>query len=115
MKLKSRFDIHSIVRRKFDNSDKIATLIVYQVMEIHSQTYYAGTQIFYLCRPNILNYIDSSENKWIISHGTGKDDHNLGWKKYREDELVKASKEIIEVFYRSIQKTRKLKKLKNDG
>lgn len=102
MKIETKFEINNLVKRKFD-SDYENSRCCLEVMEIISQTCYAGTQVFYLCRSIILNkqfeheYKKEGAFKWVILHNVSQEENNLGWRKYREDELIEAPNEIIDI------------------
>lgn len=102
MKIESQFNLHNLVQRKFDTKQK-NVIIGLEVMEIFSQTCYGGTQIFYLCKVIECHkefeksYKEEGEFKWVVGHRMGIDIHDMGWKKYREDELIEASQEFIDI------------------
>lgn len=72
------------------------------VMEIQTQTCYAGTQIFYLCRSAL---IERKVNKWAkepkeeieVHFMVPKDSQDTGWKRFREDELRIADQQVIDI------------------
>lgn len=101
MNIKTKFNIGDIVKSEYDRrtDERIAVL---RVMEITAQRCYAATQIFYLCRPivarkQVKGYAKPLEYEWEVFHGIGEKDGELGWKKYREDELVLPDKETLEI------------------
>lgn len=64
------------------------------IMEIQTQTCYAGTQVFYLARHIIFRFEPvsfSPQRKYKLSvyHSLNNDSqHAMGWHRYREDELM---------------------------
>jgi hypothetical protein len=98
----SKFDVHNLVKRKFDSGGKLG-FTAFEVMEVISQTCYAGTQIFYLCKPIIVHrefkneYSKEGEFSFNVGHGLASRDGELGWTKYREDELIELPKEEMDV------------------
>lgn len=101
MKIETAFDIHNIVKRKFDTDGPDETC-AFEVMEVISNSCYAGTQVFYLCRQLVAvrKYdIKRNEDRWVNGHAINRqDDSSTGWLKYREDELIAAPQEVIDVF-----------------
>ena len=101
MKTETKFNIYDLVNRKYERNAK-NKLSGMEIMEVFTQTCYAGTQVTYLCRALYCmkefghSYKEEGEFNWIIVHGTSKEEHTTGWKKYREDELVPAKKEFID-------------------
>ena len=93
MNIKTKFSVSDFAKRKYDQQLKDQFQIL-EVMQIHSETCYAGTQVFYLCRMLFAkkekSYVANpgEEVQWAISHSIGKEEHSTGWLKYREDELV---------------------------
>ncbi len=102
MKIETKFDINNLVKRKFD-SDYNHSKCCLEVMEVITQTCYAGTQVFYLCRSIILNkefeheYKKDGNFKWVICHGVSQEENTLAWRKYREDELIEAPIGLIDI------------------
>lgn len=102
MRIETKFDVNNFAVRKFDTNAK-DVIQVLEVMEVISQTCYAGTQVFYLCKPVIAqkkyenDWKKDGEFTWVIGHGINKDDNSTGWKKYREDELIEAPKEHVDL------------------
>ena len=100
MEIKTKFEIEDLLSLKTDRRDKdrFHALIV---MEITSETCYSGTQIFYVCRmisgEKIYSMTESGVYEWAIGHIKGSDKHDTGWKRYREDELIKSSKEVVKI------------------
>ena len=110
MKLQSKFNVNDLLARKFDsNGNKY--FHIFEVLEIITNTCYAGTQFFYLCRPITGSkeykekYKDSGEFKWIVRHVIGNNANHTPGKlyaeKYREDELVLAPKRVIDIVLKS--------------
>lgn len=103
MEIKTKFEINDLVKRKYDTSSA-KQLCTFDVMEVITQTCYAETQIFYLCRPLLAQkefknrYDENGEFSWVVSHGISKEDNQTGWRKYREDELIAVSEEVATIF-----------------
>jgi len=103
MKLESKFDINNLVQHKFDNRDS-DTITCLEIMEVRTETCYAGTQVFYHTR-NIVamkkykhDYKKEGEFIWEIGHSIDKyGNKNISWEKYREDELIACSQENIDI------------------
>lgn len=102
MKIETKFDVNNLVKRKFDTNSK-NKMSALEVMEVITQTCYAGTQVFYLCKPVIAQkefkdkWKEDGEFSWVIVHGISQEENQPGWRKYREDELVEAPKEVIDI------------------
>lgn len=104
MEIKTKFDVGAITERKYNSSNE--GYYALEVMEISSQTCYAGTQVFYHCRqliitktPNWRRKEDETVKEWNIAHGVNKQhtSNTVAWEKYREDELIEASAKILEI------------------
>lgn len=102
MRIETKFKIRDLLRREYDTPRR-ESITVLDVMEINSQTCYAGTQVFYTCRPILLNRIYKPDG-WEVSHAIGNEDGSTGWVKYREDELLLCSKEVIDIVHSVIEK-----------
>jgi hypothetical protein len=95
MKIETEFDVHNLVKRKFDKNTT-DTVQLLEVMAIKSDTCYAGTQIFYHCRSVVAHknfkheFSKTGDYEWSIGHGVNNDSDRLAWRQYREDELVDA-------------------------
>lgn len=102
MEIKTKFDVNNLVKRKFDTNSK-NRMSALEVMEVIAQTCYAGTQVFYLCKPVIAEkefkdkWKEDGEFSWVIAHGISQEENQAGWRKYREDELIEAPKEVIDI------------------
>lgn len=119
MEIKTKFDINNLVKHKFEMGidSGLKTIPVLEVMEVIAQKCYAGTQVFYLCKQiivqknrsvydelnsvtqKILNKANELESvdKYYIHPTFGNDVNDTGWKKYREDELVEAPQNEIDI------------------
>ncbi len=101
MKIETKFDINNLIAHKFQQGGNIMNIM--EVMEIETVTCYAGTQNFYICRLLVLekvfknSYSNEGKFRWRIAHSIGKEDFASGWKKYREDEMIEAPQELIEI------------------
>lgn len=102
MEFKTKFDINNLLQYKFEKSgeDRISAL---EVIEVLAQSCSAGVEVFYLCRSICAEkkfkhpYKNEGDFEWIIGHGIHNQDFSLGYKKYREDELVELKQEHINV------------------
>lgn len=97
MNIETKFKVGSLVRHKFERQthDAIHAL---EVMEISTDTCYAGTQVFYQCRALVAQkqfkneYAKTGDFTWALGHTL------LPWFKYREDELVEIPKNEADFF-----------------
>lgn len=103
MKITTKFNVNELVLHKY-NGGRNKRIVGYEILEIVSQSCYAGTQIFYLCRAIIAEKILISpfdEDKgfvWTIAHATSNDPSApMAWTRFREDELVTASLTDVEI------------------
>lgn len=107
MNIETKFNVGDIAALLF-NTKGHSEFVAMQIMEIAAQVCYTTTQVFYLCRPIITHkkfkhpYSDNLEYRkdfeWIVNRGNAsKDDMQLGWAKFREDELIPATQEQIDI------------------
>ncbi len=102
MTIETKFDVNNLVKAKFDKGTE-NHFQLFEVMQVETNTCYAGTQNFYLCRAITAKkkfkdeWSKKGEFEWLICHGIGSTDFAIGWGKYREDELVEAPKEQIDI------------------
>lgn len=103
MKLESKFDINNLVKHKFgrEANDCVHCL---EIMQVQTETCYAGTQIFYLARAIVAikkyehDYKKEGPFIWTIANAiVGESNKNIAWEKYREDELIECPQEQIDV------------------
>ncbi len=100
MKIETKFDVNNLLVHKFTplDNDKINAL---EVLEIRTNTCYAGTQNFYDCRAVVLkkhyNRYKTDEFTWDVLHSAIHSDRNMGMITYREDELIELPQEFIEI------------------
>lgn len=103
MEINSKFNIYDLVQRKFETESKEMS-VAYEIMEVVTQSCYAGTQIFYQCAPlfAIKQYKDAwrkdGEFSIHIAHGIPKQSNETSWQKYREDELIDLTEPMKELF-----------------
>ena len=103
MEIETRYDITDFVRRRFDR-DTNETILALHVMEIITQTCYAGTQVFYLCRQLKAEKVFEKPFKregdfvWAICHSYSQRSGEMGVVKYREDELLPLEPDKLKVF-----------------
>lgn len=85
------------IKKKDSQENKIVS--AYEVMEVVTQTCYAGTQVFYLCRPLFRFYtkdysFKEPEKRNVLTdilHGEKMD------VKFREDEVRACAQEIVDI------------------
>lgn len=104
MEIKTQFDIHNLVQRKFDTGSKSVTTLL-EVMDIKTETCIAGTQVFYATRP--ISIVKEYNDKWNdekgfelrVMHGFTNEKLNTltNLPIYREDELITAKQEYIDI------------------
>jgi len=109
MEIKTKFNVHDLVNRKYD-APGLDTVVAHEVMEITIQVCYAAIQVFYSlkfiqCIKKTQGFGEDKKSYYIIGHGIGREDNSTGWKKYREDELVSADKETINIITNKIKMT----------
>lgn len=105
MKLTTKFEVNDLIKHKYNTPGKDSVAIL-EVMEIITQTCYAGTQVFYLCRAIILTkeftgFNKEDDRKWVVGHSISKDSNKISWERYREDELISINKDEEEIFKES--------------
>lgn len=112
MNIKTKFNLNELVKHKYD-SNKKDMICLLEVLTIMTEACYAGNQVFYLCRAIIahkelnlpLRKEDEESDTWFLAHGVhSSDDFKIGWRKYREDELIAAPKEEKEFFNKAKKK-----------
>ena len=92
MKIETKYSVGDIVKHQFQTPSE-RFMHGLEVLELQSQTCYAGTQVFYLCRHIVFHKMndkwkDATEIHWSIAHEYGSSDNQTGYRKYREDELT---------------------------
>lgn len=92
MIIETKFRVGDIVGHIFDHQKD--GIRVMQVMEVDTNTCYAGTQIFYQCRAILLKLEDGV---WETYSTRGDNSGDTGFRKYREDELAPASDKAIKI------------------
>lgn len=103
MKIETKFDINNLVQHKFNKCTSLENgdvVCAYEVMDITTNTCYAGTQIFYDLRPIHKIFFTSGyadKKKTSIDIGTGYTKFQNGWIRYREDELIAAKQSDIDL------------------
>jgi len=89
----SEFSIKDLVAHNYQsgNGDEITA---YEVMDIIANKCYGGLQVFYNCRPIIAKkkkenpFKNDSPFVWDILIGVSKNHNEIGWQKFRQDELT---------------------------
>ena len=92
MTIKPKYKVGDILRKETDQ-DSSSAISRLQVIEIVTQTCYAGTQIFYKCR-NLSLHKREYQEKWMASHHISKDQSFTS--RYSEPELVASTLPDIE-------------------
>lgn len=95
MNIELKFKVNDLIQHKY-NKQKMGVLQAYEVLQIQTETCYAGTQVFYMCRAIILNIEkdytkDGTKKYWSLAHAINSNHSQMAWDKFREDELVAAS------------------------
>ena len=101
MTVTTKFDVDSLATMKYDRG----TDDMFQVLEIKevlAQICYGGVQIFYDCRTIVgrkeyKGFKKEGDFQWLVGHSLSKEDSKTGWKRYREDELIAAPQEHIDI------------------
>lgn len=102
MAIEPKYKIGDVLQRTLSRHTNWK-LTALQVMEIITQTCYAGTQIFYLCRVIHIqlskrhDFDADRQAEWIVGHGVSNSNGGWGVQKYREDELEAADKKVLEI------------------
>jgi len=105
MNIKTKFGVNDLLVGKYQRSpfaerSKSESLICFEVMDVNTQTCMAGTQVFYVCRPIhglIKNeYVDGEFVVSFVNLAVGATTRGE-YGTFREDELVAASNEVIEL------------------
>ena len=98
MNIETRFNINQIVKPKFDRHGR-AGLLLLEVKEIKSIVCSAGPQNFYKARLLVVKreykkpFDEEGPFEWTVAHIDGE----MGWKEYREDELIECTDEEIKI------------------
>lgn len=102
MNIETKFKVGDIVKHKFARSP--TGIQAFEVLEIKTNTCYAGTQCFYYGRSIqaekvFKNRFDEiGEFDWAVVHAISNDPHMpTAWQQMREDELIMATPEEIAV------------------
>ncbi len=103
MEIQTTFNVHDLVETKRTTQGE-SSIVAHEIMEIHSETCYLDTQIYYRTRAivgtrEMKRPYSENNYSWKIDIAHGKDHNDMGWKRYREDELIPISidvKNIIE-------------------
>ncbi len=100
MKFESKFNVGDLTFTKRSKTPK-NEFIALEIKEINIQRCYTETQIFYLTRTIVGIKVfeksfdkENSDYEWKIMENYGRDVLDSGWKKWREDELIPASKTV---------------------
>lgn len=93
MNIETKFNVGDIVKHKYESNPE--RVMGFEVMEIKSNTCYAGTQNFYYCRALFADKVfknrfdENSEFQWAVSYSVSNDPHMpTAWQQMREDELI---------------------------
>ena len=105
MKIETKFDVNNLVVSKYQRNpigqkSKNDLLCCFEVIDIHTGTCMAGTQVFYDVRAihgiTETDYVDGKRvttYKDFVAGSTSKGEYI----RMREDELVEAPKEVIDL------------------
>lgn len=96
MNIKTLFKVNDIVVNKFNRQTSTSSQVM-EVMEIHNNTCYAGTQVFYFCRIYTTEVFKPTEPEVVSGHSLADKSTDIGWHKYREDELREADIDEINI------------------
>jgi hypothetical protein len=96
MKTETKFGINNLLMHKYSNKSSKNKFVVLEVMETLIQTCYGGTQIFYITRPIIAEKHGFKDNaEWYVGSASANNGEYL---KYREDELIQAPDNVLQIF-----------------
>lgn len=105
MGIETAYAVNDMVMHRF-GMESSEMKVVYRVMEIITNTCYAGTQVFYRLRPVCLvkkheRFKGDGSFTWEVRAGhsgrmTDKN-NNLGWEEFREDELEPITQKYTDV------------------
>lgn len=105
MEIKAKFEINDLTKAKYDTAHKGQTILL-EIMFINTETCSAGTQIFYTCRVIVImkefkhSYSKEGAYTWEVAHGiNNKQDNATGYQKYREDELIPATSDLLDIVH----------------
>ncbi len=100
MEIKTKFNINDLVQYKFHIENNKRSTFFYEIQFIHTETCSAGSQVFYLCRPIAIlyseHYLDNAKVIELSDFDLRKP-RDGEYQKFREDEIVPASKNLIEI------------------
>lgn len=105
MEITTKFNVNDLVQFKYnkrmnDGSGvlKDAIVLLFEVMDIQTQTCMAGTQVFYLCRGihgiTDSDFVDGKRVKKIVQFAIGSA-KSSEYTSIREDELKPAEEELV--------------------
>lgn len=104
MTIETKYNIGDLVQGKYTLSpDTDATPVILEVQFIDVNTCIAGAQIFYNCRPHLIEYYKNfddtvKEGRKVKSIHTNRNDSNgQTGAKYREDELKPCPEEYKKI------------------
>lgn len=97
MKIETKFNVNDLTQRKYDSND--TTIMVCEIIEIVPVVCIAGTQVFYITRPIMLNRVPKYKDgettyKWAVERAIYRDNTIP---KFREDELIPCSDEYKKI------------------
>lgn len=105
MKIETKFDISNLLVSKYQRNpisieSKHDLLCCFEVIDINTQTCMGGTQIFYVCRSihgmTETNYVDGKRETTYKDFTVGSNSKGE-YSTFREDELIEAPKEVIDL------------------
>jgi len=100
MKITTKFDVHDLVKHKYDIPEE-GQINALEVLEITTSSCYVDTQVVYACRPIVAMeakkvYGGGVVKYMKIAHGISNKDMPV-YQKYREDELILIDEESIKI------------------
>ncbi len=105
LQIKTKFSVNDLVISKYQKirvgeKEKNISLCCFEIIEIHTVTCMAGTQVFYDVRAihglTHVDYIEGKREQKFVDFSIGSNSRGE-YSKVREDEIVEAPKEITEL------------------
>lgn len=105
MKIETKFDVNNLVVSKYQRNpiaqkSKHDLLCCFEVIDIHTGTCMAGTQVFYDLRTihgmTETHYVDGNKVTKFTDFSVGSNSKGE-YIRMREDELIEAPKEVIDM------------------
>ncbi len=106
LNIEVEFRVNELVVTKYSSTEgnilnpRDGAMLCLEVMEIRTETCYAGTQVFYVCRSihghTVTEYVDGERKVTYNDFQRGMNSRGE-YNSYREDELKPASSEVVEL------------------